>query len=102
MYLLSFAVPPARRKNLTSLPAKQPLQNSANQALAQKLQKRADELELSVRALAERLGKPRTTVHKTLTGQRRLDPIEFLDWCEALEFDDPVKLIRSVHRRPTA
>jgi len=31
-------------------------------------------------ALAERLDRPRTTVHKTLTGQRRLDPIEFLDW----------------------
>lgn len=62
------------------------------------LQTRAEELGLSVRALAERLGRPRTTVHKTLTGQRRLDPIEFLDWCEALEFDDPVKLIQSLRR----
>lgn len=98
MYLLSFVVPSARRKNVTALPAKQPLQSSAYQALAQKLQKRADELELSVRALAERLGKPRTTVHKTLTGQRRLDPIEFLDWCDALEWDDPLAVIQSVRR----
>lgn len=98
MYLLSFVVPPARRKNLTPLPAKQPLQNSDYQALAQKLQKRADELELSVRALAERLGKPRTTVHKTLTGQRRLDPIEFLDWCEALEWDDPLSVLNALRR----
>jgi len=61
--------------------------------------KRAEELDLSVRALAERLGRPRTTVHKTLTGQRRMDPIEFLDWCEALEWDDPVAVIESVRRR---
>lgn len=80
------------------MPPKQPLQGSAYQALAQKLQKRADELELSVRALAERLGKPRTTVHKTLTGQRRLDPVEFLDWCDALEWDDPLAVLKSVRR----
>lgn len=98
MYLLSFTVPPARRKNVTALPAKQPLQSSAYQALAQKLQKRADELELSVRTLAERLGKPRTTVHKTLTGQRRLDPIEFLDWCEAMEWDDPLAILNALRR----
>lgn len=77
-------------------PAKQPLQSSAYQALARLLQERADELGLSVRALAERLGRPRTTVHKTLTGQRRLDPIEFLDWSEALEWDDPIEVIQSV------
>lgn len=93
-----FDVPASPRKNSNSLPPKQPLQNSAYQALARKLQKRADELELSVRALAERLGKPRTTVHKTLTGQRRLDPIEFLDWCDALEWDDPLTVLNSVRR----
>ncbi len=49
-----------------------------------------------VRALAELLRCLRTTVHKIMMGQRRMDPIEFLDWCEVLEFDDPVKLIRSV------
>lgn len=98
IYLLSFGVPASPRKNSNSLPPKQPLQNSAYQALARKLQKRADELELSVRGLAERLGKPRTTVHKTLTGQRRLDPIEFLDWCDALEWDDPLAVLKSVRR----
>ena len=78
------------------LPTKQPLQRSAYKALAKLLQQRADELDLSVRTLAKRLGRPRTTVHKTLCGQRRLDPIEFLDWCEALEWDDPVAVIESV------
>ena len=91
-------MPVPRRKNPTPLPAKQPLQNSAYQALAQRLQKRAEELGLSVRALAEKLGKPRTTVHKTLTGQRRLDPIEFLDWCDALEWDDPLAVLNAVRR----
>ena len=81
------------------MPSKQPLQHSAYQSLARLLQERADELGLSVRALAKRLSKPRTTVHKTLTGQRRLDPIEFLDWCEALEWDDPLAVIKSVRRR---
>lgn len=80
------------------LPAKQPLQREPYQALARALQGRADELELSVRALAERLGRPRTTVHKTLCGQRRIDPVEFLDWCDALELDDPIEVIQSVRR----
>ncbi|MCA9278615.1 MAG: hypothetical protein KDA34_05865 [Phycisphaerales bacterium] len=73
---------------------KQPLQSTAYQALMTELRARADELELSVRALAERLDRPRTTVHKTLCGQRRIDPVEFLDWCDALEIKDPVKAIR--------
>jgi hypothetical protein len=57
------------------------------------LRARAEELELSVRALAVRLDKPPTTVHKTLRGQRRLDPIEFIDWCEALEVGNPLSII---------
>jgi hypothetical protein len=60
------------------------------------LKARAEELGLSVRDLVELLGKPRTTVHKTIGGQRRLDPIEFLEWCEALKIADPIAAIRSV------
>lgn len=90
---------PTNRGKRRLLPVKQPLQSSAYQGLARLLQARADELGLSVRMLAERLGRPRTSVHKSLTGQRRLDPIEFLDWCEALEWDDPIAVIRSVRRR---
>lgn len=86
-------------KKKKTLPSKQPLQREPYQSLVRVMAKRAEELDLSVRALAERLDRPRTTVHKTLTGQRRMDPIEFMDWCEVLEFDDPVKLIRSISRR---
>lgn len=88
-----------RRGKLGALPAKQPLQRSPYQALARALRERADALGLSVRALAERLGRPVTTTHKTLRGQRRLDPLEFVEWCEALEVKDPLALIRSVRNR---
>ncbi|MBI5765466.1 MAG: XRE family transcriptional regulator [Planctomycetes bacterium] len=88
-----------RRAKSRPLPAKQPLQKSGYQALAKIIRTRATELGLSVRSLAARLRKPRTTVHKTLCGDRRLDPIEFLDWCEALEFDDPLVVINSARRR---
>jgi transcriptional regulator with XRE-family HTH domain len=81
------------------LPAKQPLQSRPYQALASRIKARAEELGLSVRDLAARIGRPRTTVHKTLSGQRRLDPMEFLDWCEALEWDEPLAVIESVRRR---
>lgn len=92
-------MPKLGRKNSKPLSAKQPLQKSPYQALARLLRHRAAELDLSVRVLAERLNRPRTTVHKTLLGQRRLDPVEFLDWCEALELNDPIAVINSVRRR---
>ncbi|MCA9281066.1 MAG: helix-turn-helix domain-containing protein [Phycisphaeraceae bacterium] len=92
-------MPAPRRKKSKTLQDKQPLQSSAYQALARKIRERADELGLSIRVLADLVGRPRTTVHKTLTGQRRLDPIEFLDFCEALEWDDPVAVIDSVRTR---
>lgn len=88
-----------RRAKPTTLQAKQPLQRSGYQALAKIIRTRATELGLSVRSLAARLRKPRTTVHKTLCGDRRLDPIEFLDWCEALELDDPLAVLNSLRRR---
>lgn len=90
-------MPENRGKNRL-LPTKQPLQSTQYQGLARLIHARADELGLSVRALADRLDRPRTTVHKTLTGQRRLDPIEFLDWCDALEWDDPLAVLKSVRR----
>ena len=80
------------------LPTKQPLQRGEYQALAKLLRARAKELKMSVRRLEMALGKPRSTVHKTLIGQRRLDPIEFLAWCDALDLRDPVAVIRSVQR----
>jgi hypothetical protein len=78
--------------------AKQPLQRGEYKALARAIQARATALGLSVRALAGRLGLPTTRVHKTLRCQRRMDPLEFLDWCVALEIKDPVTFLRTVRR----
>lgn len=98
MYPLLLDVKRGKRGSSKPLPAKQPLQRSSYKLLAGALRARATELEFSVRTLATRLGKPPTTVHKTLSGQRRLDPIEFLDWCEALELSDPIAVIEGVRR----
>lgn len=89
----------AKPRKSARLPTKQPLQRTAYQALARLLKARADELGLSVRELAARVRQPRTTVHKTLSGQRRLDPIEFVDWCEALELGEPTAVIRKLKQR---
>jgi Predicted transcriptional regulator with C-terminal CBS domains len=50
------------------------------------IQKR-NELGLSQRALAERLGVIYSFVAKVETGDRKLDIFEFLRYCEALELD---------------
>lgn len=42
---------------------------------------------LSQRALAERLGKPQSYVHKTEAFDRRMDPAEFWRWATALGAD---------------
>ncbi|URL06634.1 helix-turn-helix domain-containing protein [Avibacterium sp. 21-595] len=44
-------------------------------------------LGLSQRALAERLGVIYSLIGKIETGDRRLDVIEFMDYCFALELD---------------
>lgn len=43
--------------------------------------------------LAERLSLPQSFVSKVETGERRLDVVEFLDYCAALGVD-PLKLLR--------
>jgi hypothetical protein len=97
--MLFSGVPSARKVRPKPIPVRPPLQRAAYQALAKVIRSRAEELELSTWALARKLGKPQTTVRKTLGGQRRLDPIEFLEWCDVLNLKDPVAVIRSVSRR---
>jgi hypothetical protein len=89
---------PKKGSTKKPLPAKQPLQRGEYQALTRLLRTRAKEMKLSIRKLEKALNKPRSTVHKTLSGQRRLDPIEFISWCEALELKDPVAVIKSVRK----
>lgn len=89
-------MPPNQKKISKSLRSKQPLQAAPYQGLARLLKAQVDAMGLSIRDLEALLKKPRTTVHKTIGGQRRLDPIEFIEWCDALGIKDPVAAIRSV------
>jgi methylphosphotriester-DNA--protein-cysteine methyltransferase len=80
---------------------KQPLQSEGHRLLSEALRARAEELGLTVRALADRWGRSSTTTHKTLRNQRRIDFMEYLDLCEALEIEDPVEFaepFRETHR----
>ncbi|MEM9083780.1 MAG: helix-turn-helix transcriptional regulator [Planctomycetota bacterium] len=53
------------------------------QQLKDMLRALREDAELSQRALAELLDKPPSYVHKCETGERRIDPLEFIDWCIA-------------------
>jgi len=47
------------------------------------------------RALAARLKKPPSYVHKTEVGERRIDPLEFIAWCRGCD-RDPASSLRHV------
>lgn len=51
-----------------------------------------DDAGLTQRALAQRLGKEHSYVHKSEIGERRLDPLEFAEYCRALG-RDPAKML---------
>lgn len=48
--------------------------------------------ELTQRALAVRLRKPHSYVHKVEVGDRRIDPLEFIAWCRACRRNAPASL----------
>lgn len=47
---------------------------------------------LSQRALATELGIHNTMVHRTEIGDRRIDPVEFAEWCKACGVDAGVMI----------
>lgn len=49
--------------------------------------------------LARRLGRPQSFVAKVEGGERRLDVIELIDLCEALDAD-PTRLLRQIRAEP--
>ncbi|MDO4878773.1 MAG: helix-turn-helix transcriptional regulator [Neisseria sp.] len=55
--------------------------------LRQLLIRRRVDLGLSQRALAERMNVVHSLVGKVETGDRRLDVLEFVEYCRALEWD---------------
>lgn len=56
-------------------------------ALRVLLKEQREELNLTQRELGERLKVHHTLIGKVETGDRRLDVIEFIDYCKALEID---------------
>ncbi|WP_410374379.1 helix-turn-helix domain-containing protein [Alloalcanivorax profundimaris] len=71
-------------------------------ALARSLRERRLEQGLSMRALAERMGRPHTFVQDVESGQRRLDVIQFIWYCEHLNWDieDTAGLLRDIAKLP--
>ena len=61
-------------------------------SLRELLTKRREELNLTQRDLGERLKVHHTLVGKVETGDRRLDVIELIDYCNGLELDPCVVL----------
>jgi transcriptional regulator with XRE-family HTH domain len=52
---------------------------------------------LSQEELAQRLKSTQSAVSKIERGERRLDVVEFLNWCDAIGVD-PEKIIRGMRR----
>lgn len=64
-------------------------------ALRELLKKQRESLGLTQRDLGERLKVHHTLIGKVETGDRRLDVIEFIDYCKALDVD-PCRIIDSL------
>jgi transcriptional regulator with XRE-family HTH domain len=55
---------------------------------------------LSQRDVGEKLGKPHSFVHKSEIGERRIDPLEFIELCHALG-RDPAETLWSLDKKRT-
>ncbi|MGQ0286566.1 helix-turn-helix domain-containing protein [Pasteurellaceae bacterium 22721_9_1] len=66
--------------------------------LRQRLINRRVELNLSQRALCEKMGVVSSFVGKVETGDRRLDLFEFVAYCKGLELD-PIAILREIEQR---
>jgi predicted transcriptional regulator len=70
----------------------------AYRRLCQLLRRWRTDSDLTQRALASRLRKPASFVHKTEVGDRRIDPVEMVAWCRACEVD-PLDAMRELVRQ---
>ncbi|MFT3787343.1 MAG: helix-turn-helix transcriptional regulator [Tepidisphaeraceae bacterium] len=53
-----------------------------------------EEAGMTQREVAEKLGKPHSFVHKSEIGERRLDALEFAEFCRALGRDPAASLLK--------
>jgi Helix-turn-helix domain len=58
------------------------------------LRKWRTDADLSQAKLAAKLKKPPSYVHKCEVGERRVDPLEFIDWCRACGMQPDAALLR--------
>ena len=72
-----------------------PLHRPAYRKLCKQLLALRNDAGLSQRALAALLSKPHSYVAKVEHGDRRIDPVEFVEWCRACNAK-PSKQISSV------
>ena len=63
------------------------IHSAEQQALRHLFTTQRQHLGLSQRALAERMGVVYSVIGKIETGDRRLDIVEFIEYCHALELD---------------
>ena len=54
-----------------------------------------NDADLTIRSMGERLHKPYSYVHKVEVGNRRIDPLEFIQWCKACNAD-PLKKFKEL------
>lgn len=72
-----------------------PQHRPAYRRLCKALLAQREAAELSQRALAALLGKPHSFVAKVEHGDRRIDPVEFVEWCRACG-TDPAEAITAL------
>lgn len=82
-----------RSKNL-----RKSIHSFEHEFLRQYLVNRRKELELTQRELAKRMGVIYSFIGKVETGDRRLDIIEFIQYCAAIELD-PTKVINEIKNK---
>lgn len=75
--------------------AARPQHRPAYRRLRELLRSMREQAGLSQRALAEKLRIHGTMVHRSETGDRRIDPVEFGAWCRACGVD-PSEAVRTL------
>ncbi len=68
------------------------LRTPGHQALMQVLTEMRKSKGITQQELANRLDRPQSYIAKVETGERRLDVIEFIEWCHALETCPPATI----------
>jgi len=77
--------------------AARPQHTPAYRRLCGLLRQLREEAGLTQRDLGKLLRLHHTIVHRAETGDRRIDPIEFIAWCRACG-SDPAETLRTVER----